>query len=87
MGIVHNDTLDFWVSSYKTPQTTYNDSYGFKLLDKKTAEKIVYDGLERLSEHELFGSDWPIYTERNTSYFMVTESVIGLTELVPKSEE
>lgn len=59
------------MNSYKTPVISYNDGFGFKLMEKSLADKIISDSLERLYDSSLIGSKSIIDSLREETYVVV----------------
>lgn len=51
--------LNFWLNSYSST-VTYNDSFGFKMLNKVLADVNMRETLNRLYEVKLFGSGFQL---------------------------
>lgn len=62
--------MDFWVKSLNTV-ITYQDDFGYKMLKKDSADKIVNDAIHKLYDNKLFGSGWPYLMKRTNPTMLV----------------
>lgn len=48
------------------------------MIDKTLADSTIVNSMDILYEKKVFGSGWPIWTQREKTYFMVTDDAIVL---------
>lgn len=63
--------------TYYRYNVTYNDSFGFKLLNMDIVDSIVIKSLDRLYENKLFGSGWSyILGQKKPRIYVSNEAVM-----------
>jgi hypothetical protein len=67
--------FDVWMSGYSF-NISYNDSFGFKLVNRDLADKIIRESLDRLFENKLFGSGWNYYLGQKRPRLYVTNEAV-----------
>jgi len=48
-------------------------------LDKNRADIMIVDGLSRFYDNKLYGSEWPLFTQRNHTYMLINDKAVILT--------
>jgi hypothetical protein len=73
VGIPSEFSLDFTLRNHEAFITLY-PNVNFPVIQTELSLKIINNSLNRLYEHKLFGSGWPLATERENPRFLADDN-------------